>query len=250
MSVSLTILTILILAIMFGAGQRILDKMRLNDKQALIVLVCICIGLIIPPIYIGKNFCFSIGGFVIPLFICIWMLISCGWSRDLVRAIVGTLIVAGLCLALEWALPADPEEMIVDPMFLYGVISGITAYMLGRSRRNAFISAVLGISLSMIIQHFINLSMGVETVLGLGIGGAFGTLIVSIIISVALAEFFGRMCETAKNDELKKEFNYDTHTYDSEKNGKLESAGNRKKNTTKSSSTTNSKSTSKGKVKA
>ena len=121
--------------------------------------------------------------------------------------------------------------------------------MLGRSRRNAFISAVLGISLAMIVQHFINLGMGVSTVLGLGVGGAFGTLIVSIIISVALAEFFGRMCETAKKDELKKEFNYDTHTYDSEKNGKLKSDGVKNlKDDQKNQSGT--KKSSKGKVNA
>lgn len=228
MSISLAILTGIILIIMFGAGQRVLDQMRLTDKQALLLLVLICIGIIIPPIYIGGLFCFSIGGFVIPFGICIYMLISCGWSRDLLRAILGTIVVAGLCILLEWLLPADPEEMIVDPMFLYGVIAGIVAYALGRSRRNAFVCSTLGISLAMVIQFFINKSMGVNTVLGLGVGGAFGTLIISMLISVALAEFFGRMFETAKKDDEKKEFNFDTHTYDSEKNGKLRSAGESK----------------------
>lgn len=223
MSVSLIILTVLVLAVMFGAGQRILDQMRLTDKQALLVLVSIIIGIIIPPIYIGKFFCFSIGGFVIPFILCIYLLISCGWSTDLLRSIVGTILVAGFCLLIEWLLPADPEEMIIDPMFVYGVIAGIVAYALGRSRRNAFISAVLGISLSMVIQFFINKASGVSTILGLGTGGAFGTIIVSILISVALAEFFGRMCETAKKDTEKKVYNFDTKSYDSKFNGKLDS---------------------------
>lgn len=224
MSISLIIITILILSVMFGAGQRILDQMRLNDKQALLILIAICIGIIIPPIYITKNFCFSVGGFLIPFGISIYMLISCGWSRDLIRAIVGTILVAGFCLLLEWVLPADPEEMIVDPMFIYGIISGIVAYTLGRSRRNAFISAVLGISLSMVIQFIINQSSGLDNVvLGLGTGGAFGTLIVSIIISVALSEFFGRCFENAKPDKEKKVFDYDSHTFLSEQNGKIKS---------------------------
>ena len=229
MSISLIILTGIILLIMFGAGQRILDQMRLNDKQALLVILSICIGIIIPPIYIGNSFCFSIGGFLIPFIICVYLLVSCGWSRDLVRSIVGTIIVAGFCLLIEWVLPADPEEMIVDPMFIYGIVAGIVAYTLGRSRRNAFICAVWGISLAMIIQFIINRATGITSVLGLGVGGAFGTQIISIIIAVALAEFFGRMFETAKKDDDKKVFNYDTHTYDSEKNGKLRSDGNNKK---------------------
>lgn len=237
MSISLIILTGLILLVMFGAGQRILDQMRLTDKQALIIMILIAIGIIIPPIYIGKYFCFSIGGFLIPFGICAYLLVSCGWSRDLLRSIIGTILVAGLCILLEWVLPADPEEMIVDPMFIYGIIAGIVAYALGRSRRNAFICATLGISLAMVVQYIINITKGVQIVLGLGVGGAFGTLVVSIIISVALAEFFGRMFENAKKDENKKEFNFDTHTYDSEKNGKLRTSGTKnsrkKKNTSK-----------------
>lgn len=242
MSISLIILTGLILLVMFGAGQRILDQMRLTDKQALIIMILIAIGLVIPPIYIGNSFCFSIGGFLIPFGICAYCLVSCGWSRDLLRSIIGTILVAGLCILLEWVLPADPEEMIVDPMFIYGILAGIVAYILGRSRRNAFICATFGISLAMIIQYIINLSRGVTTVLGLGVGGAFGTLVVSIIIAVALAEFFGRMFETAKKDDEKKEFNFDTHTYDSEKNGKLRTAEVKK--------TTKKKTNSKVKVKA
>ena len=61
MSVSLIIVSIIILLIMFGAGQRIIDSLRLNDTWALIIMVCIAIGLVIPPIWIGQYFCFSIG---------------------------------------------------------------------------------------------------------------------------------------------------------------------------------------------
>ena len=62
--------------------------------------------------------------------------------------------------------------------------------------------------------------------LGLGVGGAFGTYVIAILIAVGLAEFLGRAFTTAKPDKQKKEFNYKTHTYDSEKNGKLASSSN------------------------
>ena len=61
MSASLIILTTIILLVMFGAGQRILDSLRLNDKEALMILILICIGILIPPVWIGEYFCFSIG---------------------------------------------------------------------------------------------------------------------------------------------------------------------------------------------
>ena len=227
MSVSLIIISVIILLIMFGAGQRILDSMRLNDKEALLILILICIGIIIPPIWIGDYFCFSIGGFLIPFGLSVYLLISCGWSRDLLRAFIGTIIVAGLIYGLEWLLPANPENVIIDNMYIYGIVAGIVAYALGRSRRNAFICALFGITLAQLVQWIINFAMGTPEILGLGVGGAFGTYVVAIIISVAVSEFLGRCFESAKPDKEKKEFNYETHTYDSEKNGKL------KKSTTK-----------------
>ena len=157
MSLSLGILSALIILLMFGAGQRILDQMRLNDKQAILVLLSIVIGILIPPIYIGKYFCFSIGGFLIPFIICIYMLVSAGWSRDLLRATIGTLLVAGIVYGLEWLLPATtPEDIVIDPMYIYGIVAGVVAYCLGRSRRNAFVCSVLGISLAMTIQFIVS----------------------------------------------------------------------------------------------
>lgn len=223
MSVSLTIISIIILLIMFGVGQKILDSLRLNDKEALVILILICIGLLIPPIWIGEYFCFSIGGFLIPLALSIYLLISCGWSRDLARTVVGTILVAGLIYALEWILPADPEKLIIDNTYIYGVVAGVVAYALGRSRRNAFVSCLFGITLAQLVQWIVNMASGVPSILGLGIGGAFGTYVVAIIISVAVSEFLGRCFESATIQKEEKEYNFKTHTYDSVKNGKLSS---------------------------
>ena len=221
MSISLIIITVLILLVMFGAGQRILDKMRLSDKEALIILIAICIGLLIPPVWVGEFFCFSIGGFLIPFSISVYLLISCGWSRDLIRTIIATLIIAGLVYGVQWVLPADPEEVLIDNMFIYGIVAGIVSYLIGRSRRNSFISCLFGLVLADIIQWTINFYMNTSSILGLGVGGAFGSYIVAIIISVALCEFLGRCIECAQLKKENKKFNFSTHTYDSEKNGKI-----------------------------
>lgn len=222
MTVTLSILTAVIILLMFGAGQRILDSLRLNDKQAIIILIAIAFGIAIPPIYIGEYFAFSIGGYLIPFALCIYMLISCGWSRDLLRAFIGTLLVAAIIYGLDWILPSgSADEIVVDNTFVYGIVAGVVAYALGRSRRNAFICAVFGISLAQIIQWVINWALKTPTVLGLGVGGAFSTYVIAILIAVGLSEFLGRAFTNAKPDDQKKKFNYKTHTYDSEINGKL-----------------------------
>ena len=204
MQVSVWIVTALIIAVMFGAGQRILDKLRLSDKVALLIMVAILAGIIIPPIKIGNVFSFSIGGFLIPFGLCIYMLVKAGWSMDLVRAFTGSILTACAILLLEILLPSEtPEQILVDNNYLYGVVAGLIAYILGRSRRNAFVCSVFGITLSSVAVFIYNLTQGVATTLALGVGGAFDTIILSILISVGLAELIGEAREMMSKKESK-----------------------------------------------
>lgn len=196
MQISVWIVTALILLIMFGAGQRILDRLRLSDKWALFILIAIAIGLIIPPIKIGSMFSFSIGGFLIPFGLCVYLLVKTGWSMDLVRAFTGTILTTAIILLLNIFLPSEsPEDIIIDNTFLYGIVAGVVAYVLGRSRRNAFICSVFGITLSSVAVFIFNLTQGVRTPLSLGVGGAFDSIVLSVLIAVGLCELIGKTAE-------------------------------------------------------
>lgn len=222
MNISLTILSIMIILLMLGVGQRILDQLRLNDKQAILLLLLIVVGLIIPPIQIGELITFSIGGFIIPFIICLYLFIQIGFSRDMIRASVGSFLTTGIILGLEWIMPAEPESLLIDPMIIYGVVAGLVAYILGRSRRNAYICAFIGVMSAQITQFTINLwILKTPTVLGLGTGGAFGTMVIAIVVSMATCEFFGRAFEGFVPDNEPKKLNFETGQYDSVTNGRL-----------------------------
>ena len=204
MSLSVFIITALIILIMFGAGQRILDKMRMNDRWALVVLSAIIIGIIVPPISIGANFSFSIGGFVIPVAVCVYLMIKAGWSKDLLRAVIGSILTAGLIVVVQVLMPAStPQDIVVDNTYIYGVVAGLVAYILGRSRRNAFICSVLGLTLASVGVFVYNIIMGVVTPLNLGVAGAFDSIIIATLISVGLAELIGETAEMMVKKENK-----------------------------------------------
>ena len=62
MSIGLIILIITGLLVIFGAGQRALDRLRLTDKQALLCIALI-IGLgFVPDIPLGGNVAINLGG--------------------------------------------------------------------------------------------------------------------------------------------------------------------------------------------
>lgn len=211
MSFSLLVLSILVIMLICGAGQRVLDKLRMNDKWALGLLVAIIVGIIIPPISIGKLVSFSIGGFLIPLGICAYLMIRTGWSSDLLRAVIGSIVTAGLILLIQYLMPSEtPEDIVVDNVWLYGLVSGSVAYILGRSRRNAFICSILGIFLASIIQFLLNLGVGIETPLRLGLAGAFDTIILSTLIAVGLAEGVGTAVEMVSGKSPQKVFDFES----------------------------------------
>ena len=213
MQISIWIVTALILLIMFGAGQRILDRLRLSDKWALIILTAIVIGLIIPPIRIGSMFSFSIGGFLIPFGLCVYLLVRAGWSMDIVRAFTGTILTASVILLLEIFLPSDtPEQIVVDNTYLYGVVAGLVAYLLGRSRRNAFVCSVFGITLASVAVFVYNMMQGVDVPLALGVGGAFDSIILAILISVGLAELVGKTAEIVVG-KTQKTYNFEASRF-------------------------------------
>ncbi len=211
MSFSLVVVSVLIIALLCGAGQRILDKMRLSDRWALIILFAIAVGIVIPPIKVSSMFTFSIGGFLIPFMLCIYMLVRSGWSMDLLRAVIGTLVTAGFILLIQYLMPSNtPEDVVIDNTWLYGIVAGLVAYILGRSRRNAFVCSVLGILLASMLTFVINIANGAMVPLKLGLGGAFDSIVLSILISVGLSEAIGTTAEFVVGKSPAKAFDFES----------------------------------------
>lgn len=194
MSVGMILLTVVAILIFFGVAQRVLDKMRLSDRGALLIVGLMFFGTLIPNITIGMV-SFSIGGAVIPLGVCVYLLIRADTAKERVRALAGAVITGGIIYAMSYLLPAEPEQMTIDPLYLYGIVGGLVAYLLGRSRRGAFICGVLGIMLSDIAVAVVNWSRGVSQTLVLGGAGIFDAMVFAGILGVLLCELIGELVE-------------------------------------------------------
>lgn len=194
MTFGMIVLLVLSLLVIFGVGQRVLDRMRLNDKWAIGVMLAIFIGGLIPAIPIG-NWRIGIGGCLIPLALCVWVLIKADSGLEVMRAIFGALLTAAAVWLVSLLVPAEPEAIVIDPNYLYGIVAGIIAYILGRSRRAAFVCAVVGLLLADIATGIVNAVNGVDTLVRLGTGGAFDAIVISGLIAVMLAEFMGELIE-------------------------------------------------------
>ncbi len=194
MSVGMILLTATSILVFFGAAQRVLDKLHLSDRAALLLIALMFFGTLIPNVVLG-GVSISIGGAVIPVGICIYLLIKAGTAKEKIRAILGSLIAGGIIYAASTLMPDEPEAITLDPLYLNGIIGGVVAYLLGRSRRSAFVCGVLGVLWADIAIGIANRINGIDQQLVLGGGGVFDAMVISGLLGVVLAELIGELIE-------------------------------------------------------
>lgn len=194
MSIGMILLTAVAVLIFFGVAQRVLDRMRLTDRAALVIVAAMFFGTLIPDIKIGMVQ-FNIGGALIPVGVCLWLIIKAETAKEKWRAVIGSLLTAAIVYVLSLVMPNEPEQIVIDPNYVYGIVGGLAAYLLGRSRRNAFICGVLGVMLADIAVAVVNWSRGISQALVLGGAGIMDAMVISGILGVLLAELVGEIIE-------------------------------------------------------
>lgn len=198
MTIGMILLIITAILILLGVGQRILDRLHLNDKLALLFIALI-IGLgFIPDIRVSPVFAFNLGGAVVPLALCIYLFIKADTAWERWRCILASLVTGAAIFTIGRFSPDEPETITLDPILLYGLAAGLIAYLFGRSRRCAFIAGVIGMMLSNTANAVYVWSKGVDQDFILGGAGAFDGIVVAGLAGVLLAELLGEIIERMK----------------------------------------------------
>ena len=198
MTIGMSILIVVAILILLGVGQRVLDRMRLNDKLALLFIALI-IGLgFVPDIRVTDVFAFNLGGAVVPLALCIYLFVKADTAWERWRSILASIVTGAAIFAIGMFAPDEPETITVDPILLYGLAAGLIAYVFGRSRRCAFIAGVVGMMLSNTANAIYVWSKGVPQDFVLGGAGAFDGIVIASIVAVLLAELLGEIIERMK----------------------------------------------------
>lgn len=179
--------------LLLGVGQRVLDKMHLSDRAALLIIACMFVGGLLPEIDFGLVRV-NIGGAVIPLAVCVH-LFARAENDEKVRAVLGAVVTSGVIYLLGRIMPDEPERIWIDPIYVCGIVGGLTGYLFGRSRRGAFISGVTGVLLADLINAVVVWSSGIAQTLHLGGAGLFDTAVISGLSAVLLAELLGEALE-------------------------------------------------------
>ena len=194
MSAGMMLLIIAAVLVFCGLLQRVLDRMYLTDRQALFLIAAMIAGTFLPEISL-RILRINIGGAVIPLGVCIYLFVKADENVERWRALLGAVLTASAVYALSVLLPSEPEALLIEPMWLYGLCGGIIAWVLGRSRRNSFICGVAGVILADIVSSVVAMMQGYQVQIVLGGGGIADAAIISGVMGVLLCEIIGECIE-------------------------------------------------------
>ncbi|WP_324717828.1 stage II sporulation protein P [Carboxydochorda subterranea] len=199
MPAGLVALVVVAALIFFGLAHRVLDRMRLTDGQALIFIALIIAGSFvdIPLVRAPVSVSINVGGAVIPLILAGYLLVRADHAVERVRSLVGAVITAAAVLAISSLTDFDPGRGdFLDPVWLFGIVGGVTGYLVGsRSRRASFISGTLGLLLTDVVHAVRMARTGQPATVMIGGAGAFDMIVLAGLIAVGLAEIVGEIRE-------------------------------------------------------
>ncbi len=210
MPIGYILLIAVTLLIVFGVAQRVLDRMRLTDRQALLFVAAIFVGGLIPDIQLGRVQV-NIGGALVPLALCIYLFVKADTAKERWRSIFASVLSGAAVFGVGRLWPAEPSSMPFEVNYLYGLVAGFIAYLFGRSRRAAFIGGVVGVLLGDATQGILNTFNGLTaTPIRFGGGGAMDVVVLSGLIAVLLAEIIGEVRERLQGGSAKRgEYEFD-----------------------------------------
>ena len=203
MTIGFILLILTGLLILFGVGQRVLDRLRLTDRQAILFIALIIAGGFVPDIRVTEPFAFNIGGALIPLALCVTLWAKADTFIERARSLLAALLTGVAVFSLGRLLPDEPESMTIDPIYAYGIAAGLIAYVFGRSRRGAFIAGTLGVMLADLANWGYANAMGAHQRLALGGAGGFDAIVIAGLLAVLISELLGEILERASRGRRK-----------------------------------------------
>jgi len=127
--------------------------------------------------------------------LAVYVLLGAGTNYEKIRAVVAAAVTGLILFLAARFLGAEPEEIFIDPIYIYPLAAGIVGYIAGRSRRGAFFAAVIGVLALDVSQYVYLVRSGVRGTVNIGGAGAFDSLILAGILAVLLAEVIGESVE-------------------------------------------------------
>ena len=196
MTLGIIILIGLQLIIYFGLAERVLNKLGLTKNLLLTFFTLMIIGSFIDiPISSTPDISINLGGAVVPVVLAVYILYQADDNIEVLRSIVAVIITGSIIYALTQVYQFEEGHTFIDSNYLFPIVAGVTAYIVGHSRRASFIAGTLGFLIYDLI-HLLRITLGgVPGQAAIGGAGIFDSIVISGVLAVLLADIMGEIIE-------------------------------------------------------
>ena len=197
MSTGVIILIATGILIYFGAAQRVLDHLYLSDSAALLIIVAMLVGSFYNiPLSREPLVNLNIGGGLIPIILIGYIFYKNDTIKETINALMASILAGGSIYAVTLIFQNFGEGRdLIDPLYIFAIIGGLSGYIFGRSRRGAFIAGTLGFMFYNLINVWRLFTGQLVTQLNIGGAGIFGSTVISGFFALLLAELIGESRE-------------------------------------------------------
>ena len=119
MPAGMILLLIISILIFLGLAQRVLDRLGLTDRSALLFIAAMLVGGFLPDIPLSGTLSINIGGGLIPIILLVFLFVRAGTGTERIRAAVAMLAAAVVTYFVLKIFPLEPTSaFLVDPLYL------------------------------------------------------------------------------------------------------------------------------------
>ena len=160
----------------FGLLNEVVRSMKMEPWIALVFVIAYIVGGVIPAIYFGSEFAFSIGGFIVPLVLAVVLTVFAGFGMTFLRTATAMLATAAVTVAVTVWMPLGNVWLNV-----------LGSCAICSSRTSTAAGCVGGVVIGNIIGQFIVYFTGMADVFYLGSTMIFDASVIGLVFSVMLA---------------------------------------------------------------
>ncbi|MGE5483302.1 MAG: DUF1614 domain-containing protein [Bacteroidota bacterium] len=204
MPLGLLLLSVVTILIALGLTERALDRLHLTDRQALLVIAAMAVSSFIDirfP-FAGVPWEINVGGGLVPLVLAAYVWARADTALERWRGLFTILVTAGVVWGLSQFTDFDAGRSplaFIDPLWLFGLVAGVVAYIAGRSRRSAFLGGSVGVLLALVADGLLARRAGMAITVSLGGAGLLDASVVGGVLALGLAEWVGEARERIRH---------------------------------------------------
>jgi len=125
MPIGMITLVVVAVLVYFGVAQRVLDRMGLTDRVALLFIAASVFGSYLPAIPLTDTRAINVGGGLVTIALSLYLLFRADTARERSRAIIATIIAAAAIYGAMKILPTEPTfSLFLDPMYIFALLAG------------------------------------------------------------------------------------------------------------------------------